>query len=47
MRVYQGRNKDFYYRLMEKYALKGISLGDGIFEVYRVIRLILILVYQR
>ena len=28
----KGENKDLYYRLMEKCALKGISVGDGIFE---------------
>ncbi|HEY3363077.1 MAG TPA: hypothetical protein VGK06_14995 [Methanosarcina sp.] len=25
-------NKDLYFRLMEKCALKGINVGDGIFE---------------
>ena len=28
----KDENKDLYYRLMEKCALKGISVGDGIFE---------------
>jgi hypothetical protein len=28
----KNENKDLYFRLMEKCALKGISVGDGIFE---------------
>ena len=28
----KNNNKDLYFRLMEKCALKGINVGDGIFE---------------
>lgn len=28
----KNEDKDLYFRLMEKCALKGISVGDGIFE---------------
>lgn len=28
----KNENKDLYFRLMEKCALKGISIGEGIFK---------------
>ena len=35
----KSENEDLYYRLMKKCALKGISVGEGIFEALNLLQL--------